>query len=952
MSSQPLGPYVIGERVGASVWLAEDTRTGKKVAVKLLTRTLPKEPAKREAMVRELRVAAALYHPFLVTIQEITPINDNLVMVMEVVDGQPITKRLQGQPVDRTEFFRLAFQLGSAVKFLHTKGLLHANLNGDAVMVTPDGQIKLGGLNLTNLGGRDRSSAFQQKGSDARLVSYMAPELITSQPLDVKTDVFSTGVLFYELATGKLPFVGASATDIARAIVEGQPVSPRTVHPQIDNAVIGVLGPCLFKDPNKRQKDMKAVVESIEKVAPDAVTFAEQFEKRVSTGTQSKSEHKRSILFVADVASYDDTAAVSPETAAKAAARMQQILGESVYLFDGKVIDPFGTRMIAELPSIESAIEAGRKGEFDFSPGQQEGDPLDVRMLLHAGDVEMRDGVAAGPALERAIETLRQLPPNTLFISEEFVKEGRPGVRLRDAGARAGIKLYTIVPAEAAPPLATEMTPSTAELEAEDAAEAAAIIAATHAAKKKKLMFGAAAAVLLLVVAGIAAVWMRNRGGEPVVAATKAGPSAPARPSASNPRSVFVAPFTVEGTDPVLTERANGIRLGALQILRTYPELRVVDAATPEVASFYAVVRAVPTGPELVPLAGQKRGAPVALLDAASGIRAVVQWVSTEAGVQPRNYAVADALNSFADAVVARSANDPVKADTSLRAAMASDPGFLPAQLLAMEVFSTTGKETDALTAAKRVIELDPSNLDAARKVARTSLAMGDLQAAFGAFDLVLRHEPKDAEALNHIAHYALAAGDTEKFNATLKRLRGLPAMEIGAYEPDVLGAQGRIDAAIQRYYTVEESVPDSAPLALRIGRLSVLRHSPEMANLKLEKLAKADPLYGHHMLKAYIAAEKRQTGEAMSELEKALAASTPGDDAWTSAAEVHAILNDTAATMTALEKAAQRKEPTAAYVLANPLFRYLENEARFATLKQTLVAQQAEIRTALAQVH
>jgi len=951
MSSQPLGPYVIGERVGASVWLSEDTRSGKKVALKLLTRTLPKEAAKRDTMVRDLRVAAALYHTFLVGIHEINAIDDNLVMIMDLVDGQSITKRLQGQPVDREEFFRLAFQLGSAVKFLHTKGLFHGNLNGDAVMVTSEGQVKLGGLNLSNLGKRERSGAFQQKGSDPRLVAYMAPEQITAQQIDEKTDVFSAGVLFYEIATGKLPFVGATATDIARAIVEGQPVSPRTVHPQIDNAVIGVLGPCLFKDPSKRQKDMRPVVESIEKIAPDAVRFAEQFEKRIAT-TQANVEQKRSILFLADVANYDDIAATNPESAAKAAARMQQILGESVYLFDGRVIDPFGTRMVAELPSIESAVEAGRKGEFDFSQGQQDPDPLNVRMLLHAGDFEMRDGVATGPAIERAIETLRQLPPNTLFISEEFVKEGRPQVRLRDAGARAGVKLYTIVPAEVAPPLTTEMTPTTAELDAEEAAHAAALLAAAHAAKKKKtLVLSAVAAIVLLVVAGIGTVWIRRGKGEPVAAATSTAPSAPARPSAANPQSVVIAPFTVEGADPLLTERANSIRLGALEILRTFPELRVVEVVVPDAVSFSAVVRAAATGPEIVPTAGQKQGAPVALLDAASGIRAVVQWVSAEAKVEPRNYAVADALNSFADAVVARSANDPAKADTSLRAAMASDPAFLPAQLLAMEYFASTGKHADALTAAKRVIELEPTHLDAARMVARTSLATGDLQAAFGAFDLVLKREPKDAEALNHIAHYAVAAGDEARFNATLQRMSTLPAMQVTAHEPDLLSAQGRIDAAIQRYYAVEEKAPDSASLALKIGRLAVLRHSLEMANFKLAMLEKADPLYGHHMLKAYVAAEQRQAGEAMKELETALAASTAGDDAWTSAAEVHAILNDSAATIAALEKAAQRKEPTAGYVLAHPLFRYLESEARFIKLKETLLAQQAEIRTALAQV-
>ena len=123
------------------------------------------------------------------------------------------------------------------------------------------------------------------------------------------------------------------------------------------------------------------------------------------------------------------------------------------------------------------------------------------------------------------------------------------------------------------------------------------------------------------------------------------------------------------------------------------------------------------------------------------------------------------------------------------------------------------------------------------------------------------------------------------------------------------------------------------------------------LAEDELKKLAQSDPLYGYHMLKAYMAAENRNRDEAVKELDMALKAALPGDESWTSAAEVYAILNDTNGVVASLEKAAQRKEPTAAYVLANPLFKYLENDARFAKLRTTFTEQQAEIRTALANV-
>lgn len=955
MSQQSLGPYIIGERVGSAVWLAEDTRSGKRVAIKLLSRQLPKDEGRRDTLIREVRVAAALYHSFLVPIVEVPAIGDNLLLVMDVVEGQPISKTLRGEPLDRAAFFRLAYQLATVVKYLHTKGLLHGNLNSDAVIVTAGGQVKLGGLNLSNLLRRERTSQqYQQKGSDPRCVAYMAPEQIAAQSIDEKTDLFSLGTIFYEMATGKLPFGGNSAADIARAIVEGQPASPKAVHPAIDNAVISLVGACLFKDPFKRAKDVRTLVEAIERTDSAAVEFATQLERKILTPTATITENRRSILFLADVADYDALLAEDPERAARAAARMQQVLGEAVYLFDGKVIDPFGTRMVAELPSVESALEAGRKGEFDFSPEQTASlnDRLGVRMLLHAGELEVRDGVPEGPAVEKGLEALAQLTPNTLFISEEFIKEGRGQVRLRDAGAKAGVKLFTIVPLEPPPIEIDEPEPTTADIEAELAAEAAELAAMQKTARRKQLtIFASAAVVVILIAAGIGAMWIRKSNSEPVRQAV-AAPQVPDRPTAANPRTIHLAALTVEGDDPVLLERANAIRLGANAILRSFPELRVSETpAAGDAAVFTARLRASAAGAQLIPAFGVRAGAPVTVVDAASGIRALVEFVTTSVKAQPRAYASADALNAFGTALVARDNDDAATTDAALRAALAADPRFLPAQLVAMEFFALHGKEEDAVAAARQVVTLDPANLGAARKVARASLIVGDLQQAFALYQLVLERDGRDAEALNHVARYALATGDTAKFNATLGRLRAVPPQQVTVHAPDVLAAAGRLSPAVDRYYEVPQELRDSPALALKIGRLSVLRHSLELAEDELQKLAQSDPLYGYHLLKAYIAAEKRDRAEAIKELEIALRVALPGDESWTAAAEIYAILNDTAGVIASLEKAARRKEPTAAYVLANPLFRYLESEPRFVKLREQLTAQQEEIRTALAQV-
>ena len=957
MSSEPLGPYVIGERVGTSVWLAEDTRNGKPVAVKLLTKQLPKDGGRRETLIRDVRVTAALYHAALVPILEITSIGDNLLMVMERVEGNSLTKHLGGKPLEHAELFRLAYQLAEVVKYLHVKTIQHGNINGDAVMVTPNGQIKLGGLNFSNLLRRDTTSlAFQQKGGDPRCVGYLAPEQIATQTADERTDLFSTGVVIYEMATGRLPYSGATAADIARAIVEGSPASPKAINPALDPAIMPVLAGCLFKDPFKRLKDAKALVELLAKTEPAAVAFADQFEKKVTTSAASSGE-RRAILLVADLANYE---LMELGEAQRTSARMQQILGESVYLFDGKVIDPFGKRVVAELPSVESALEAARKGEFDFSPGQEGGD-LSVRMLLHAGEVELYEGAATGPAVEKAFSILAELPPNTLFVSEEFVKEGRGNVRLRDAGARGGVKLFQIVPPEPSPVFIESTEMDTGEQEALLAEHEELAAAAARPGKRPMLPIALAAMLMVVVLGGAGIMWMRRGADQPQTKTAAAAPAGPAPATAATPRTVLLAPFTVDSPDPVLAERANAIHLGAIEVLRSFPELRVTDNAAADVTAFSARVRAGAAGPELVPTSGAKAGAPAPAPDVATGIAAVVHWVTGEVKMQPHAVARAEALNPFADALLARSLNDLPRTDTALRAALAADPSFLPAQLLAMRFYTAQGNKADALAAARQVAALDPANLDATRTVARASLMGGDLRQAFAMYGLVLRREPKDAEALNLIARYAVSIDDSQKFNATIARLKGVSPSAVAAHEPDLLASTGRLDAAVQRYYAIEETVSSNPALSLKIGRLAVLRHSLGVADAELTKLDQTDPLYGAPLLRAYIAAENTSTAkdadkkllraEAEAQLQKALTASTAGDDAYTSAAEIYAILNDSRAVIDSLQKAVERKEPTGAYIIASPLFRYLDSEPAFQKLRQLLNLQKEEVREALLQV-
>jgi hypothetical protein len=179
-----------------------------------------------------------------------------------------------------------------------------------------------------------------------------------------------------------------------------------------------------------------------------------------------------------------------------------------------------------------------------------------------------------------------------------------------------------------------------------------------------------------------------------------------------------------------------------------------------------------------------------------------------------------------------------------------------------------------------------------------------------------------------------------------------MPAELVTAHEPDLLLMNGRIGVAVDKYYELETASPRNSALALKIGRISVLRRTTGLAEEELRKLELSDPAYGYHILKAYMAAEARDHAEVEKEVKAAFAASVPGDDYWTCVAEIYAIEGQDPKRVTdALARAVERHEPTGPYILTNRLFGYLANEPRFQKVTAALKAEQTALQQALENV-
>jgi serine/threonine protein kinase/tetratricopeptide (TPR) repeat protein len=1010
MSSNPISllpgsqlqDYQLLEPIGSSpdLWLAEDSRTGSPVALKILSRHLSTNLLRRQELINELRQKAALRHPCLVSIRDVGGAGEILYMTMEVVEGEPLSRILRRGLPDRIQLFRLAYELIAALEYLHGRRLVHGNVAGETVLLTRNATVKLVGFSLANLLDERGQERARRRLLDPEAVAYMSPEAIRGAALDPRSDVFSFGCVMYEALTGRPPFAGATAEEIASAVISGQPASPKKIRSNVDDEAVTIIGMCLFKDPERRPATAGEVRRAILRAAPELYSINLPIDSSDLPGeakaappaiglpidsgdllrqarvaaTPPAASYSASaaplsvptrdgVIWVAELANFSELEIDEPSRGRKVAARMQQILGEAAHLFDGTVSDVAGPRMIAEMPDVSRAYLAGRKGEQDLADVFDGREPKpQVRMLLHAGSLNPADASIAGDAVEELDDTLTTVPPGRLFMTQKFVSRSG-GILNTERAAGVSGSLYVGVPGEQDDPEsvavrvvapdqnATIATQQPDRLSApKDPADLTTVV---QAPGSRLRILGAAAALVIALSATV--VWFSSHREPPVPAVAIADDDSP--PTPSHPHTIALSSLTSDVSDSDLSDRAAKARGAAIEILRSLPQLRVAAEAGNGADVFGGRVRRTAAGDEIIPLhtAGKLRTGKVATFaDAASGAQALVAWTCTQLRVPPPAMSGSkDAFNDFADAVAAYTAKKPESVvDRSLKASLSADPAFVSAQMFAMRVYSERGDIRRAADSARQVLSRNAGNVNALEMMARISSAVGDAVSSIGYWNLTLENDPKNIAAINALGHFALAGNDPSVFERALARLRDAGAANLGElHEPDLLVASGRIDAAVDKYYDIELKQPDNPALALKIGRLSVLRHSASIADIELKKLQKLDPNYSAHLLEAYIAAQSGQSGGAAIELQMAAKSSPIGGDLYTSAAEIAAMTADTKGVVASLEKALKNSEPTATYVLSDPLFGYLRSDPGFRRVRDSFVAQQEAIKSALLRV-
>ena len=256
MIGQQVSHYRILGKLGGGgmgvVYEAEDLSLGRHVALKFIPENLAGDPKSLERFTREARAASQLNHPNICTIHGIEDNHGHPFIVMEKLEGESLKQHIGGQPMKLEEVLDVGVQVADALVASHTKGIVHRDIKPANIFLTPTGQVKVLDFGLAKLvhtpGAEEVDQSLTAVGIIPGTAVYMSPEQARSETIDARSDLFSFGVVLYEMATGKKPFSGNNSLMTLDAVLHQKPTPPHDLNPKIPIELQGIIGKAMEKD--------------------------------------------------------------------------------------------------------------------------------------------------------------------------------------------------------------------------------------------------------------------------------------------------------------------------------------------------------------------------------------------------------------------------------------------------------------------------------------------------------------------------------------------------------------------------------------------------------------------------------------------------------------------------------------------------------------------------------
>ena len=302
MIGQTISHYRIVGKLGSGgmgvVYEAEDIRLGRRVALKFLPENLARNQRALQRFEREARAASSLNHPNICTIYEVEEHDRQPVIVMELLEGESLKQRIHEGPISIEELVDFGIQASDALEAAHAKGIIHRDIKPGNIFVIGHSRVKVLDFGLAKVRPSHDAEALPEEesitveGIIPGTTAYMSPEQVRGEEIDTRSDLFSLGVVLYEMATSHRPFAGKTSALITEAILNRVPVPPTQVNPDIPAAFQKVILKAMEKDRNLRYQhaaDMRAELQRLKRNSESGARAAERETESVEIPTASRS---------------------------------------------------------------------------------------------------------------------------------------------------------------------------------------------------------------------------------------------------------------------------------------------------------------------------------------------------------------------------------------------------------------------------------------------------------------------------------------------------------------------------------------------------------------------------------------------------------------------------------------------------------------------------------------